>query len=62
MTLIANFGRGGLAGRVGPLQPPIAKQFGPDFNVDARYEPLYGDFDGTLLWAMPAEEFTMNAS
>jgi hypothetical protein len=23
VTLIANFGRGGLAGRVGPLQPPI---------------------------------------
>ena len=29
-----------------PLQQLVAKQFGPDFTVDARFEPLNGDMDG----------------
>jgi len=29
-----------------PLQPWVEKQFGPDFKIDTRFEPMRGDFDG----------------
>ncbi|MGZ4787179.1 MAG: hypothetical protein ACXVZV_00065 [Terriglobales bacterium] len=28
-----------------PLESVVEKQFGPDFSVDARFEPMYADFD-----------------
>lgn len=29
-----------------PVQQMVAKQFGPDFTADTKYQPLRGDFDG----------------
>jgi hypothetical protein len=29
-----------------PLQPIIERQFGSNFKIDTRFEPIYGDFDG----------------
>jgi len=31
---------------VSPLQALVTKQFGPDFTLDTRFEPMQGDFDG----------------
>ena len=29
-----------------PLDPLVKKQFGPDFSVDPKFAPMYGDVDG----------------
>jgi hypothetical protein len=29
-----------------PLQPLVEKQFGPDFSLDSKFQPMYGDVDG----------------
>lgn len=29
-----------------PLQQLVTKQFGPDFKLDARFQPIVGDMDG----------------
>ncbi len=31
---------------VSPLQPLVAAQFGPDFKVDSKFQPIMGDMDG----------------
>ena len=28
-----------------PLETLVEKQFGPDFSIDSRFEPMYADFD-----------------